>query len=36
MTKLRSAGYKNEITPLSEAVSDYVENFLNKSDRFLS
>jgi ADP-L-glycero-D-manno-heptose 6-epimerase len=26
--KLRSAGYKQPITPLSEAVRDYVQNYL--------
>jgi ADP-L-glycero-D-manno-heptose 6-epimerase len=28
ITKLRKAGYKKEITPLEEAVKDYVQNYL--------
>jgi len=34
--KLKGVGYKNEITPISEAVEDYVANYLNKENPFLS
>jgi ADP-L-glycero-D-manno-heptose 6-epimerase len=33
--KIRSAGYKNEITSLEDAVRDYVVNYLSK-DKYLS
>jgi ADP-L-glycero-D-manno-heptose 6-epimerase len=33
--KIRSAGYKNEMTSLEDAVKDYVVNYLSK-DRYLS
>lgn len=30
ISRLRSVGYENEITPLREAVSDYIQNYLMK------
>ncbi|MHC4338135.1 MAG: ADP-glyceromanno-heptose 6-epimerase [Planctomycetota bacterium] len=30
ITKLRNAGYKKEITPLEDAIKDYVQNYLQK------
>ena len=31
ITKLRDAGYDKEITPLEDAIKDYVQNYLQKS-----
>jgi ADP-L-glycero-D-manno-heptose 6-epimerase len=31
ITKLRSAGYKMQITPLEEAVKDYIQNYLERN-----
>ena len=33
ITKLRQSGFKEEITPLAEAVRDYVQNYLMKDRR---
>lgn len=30
ITKLRDAGYKNQTTPLEDAIEDYVQNYLQK------
>jgi ADP-L-glycero-D-manno-heptose 6-epimerase len=30
ITKLRKAGYKKELTPLEDAIKDYVQNYLQK------
>jgi ADP-L-glycero-D-manno-heptose 6-epimerase len=35
ITKIRAAGYKKDITPLEDAVKDYVQNYLQK-DNYLS
>jgi ADP-L-glycero-D-manno-heptose 6-epimerase len=35
ISKLRNAGYKNENTPLEDAVKDYIINYLSK-DKYLS
>jgi len=35
MTKLRKAGCKKQITPLEDAIKDYVQNYLQK-DRYLT
>lgn len=35
ITKLRSAGYKREPTPLEDAVNDYVHNYLLQPDPYL-
>jgi len=34
--KLNSVGYKKEITPIGEAVEDYVANYLNTANPYLS
>ena len=34
--KLKSVGYKKEITPINKAVEDYVANYLNTGNPFLS
>lgn len=34
ITKLRKAGYKKEITPLEDAIKNYVQNYL-QNDRYL-
>lgn len=36
ISKLRSAGYINEITKTDDAVTDYVTNYLDKDNSFLS
>ncbi len=36
ITKLRSAGYINNITKIDDAVTDYVKNYLNTEDPYLS
>jgi len=36
MTKLRSAGYNTAPTPIEDAVSDYVTNYLNKDFQYLN
>ena len=33
--KLRDAGYSKKITPLKDAVTDYVKNYLMKDDQYL-
>jgi ADP-L-glycero-D-manno-heptose 6-epimerase len=33
ISKLREAGYEKPLTPLSEAVKDYVQNYLAKEKR---
>ncbi len=33
ITKLRQSGYKDDVTPLAEAVRDYVQNYLMKDRR---
>jgi len=33
IAKLRQAGYMDEVTPLAEAVRDYVQNYLVKDRR---
>lgn len=33
--KIKNTGYKKEITPISEAINDYVSNYLNTSDPYL-
>ncbi len=35
ISKLRNAGYKMPMTPLKDAVSDYVKNYLMKDDPYL-
>ncbi|MGD0785248.1 MAG: ADP-glyceromanno-heptose 6-epimerase [Sedimentisphaerales bacterium] len=35
ITKIRATGYKKDITPLEDAVKDYVQNYLQK-DNYLS
>lgn len=35
MTKLRKAGYNKESTPITEAVIDYVDSYLNDTDHYL-
>jgi ADP-L-glycero-D-manno-heptose 6-epimerase len=32
ITKLRKAGYKNQITSLEDAIKDYVQNYLQKNE----
>ena len=32
ITKLHTAGYKKELTPLEEAIKDYVQNYLQKDE----
>ncbi|MBM4157602.1 MAG: ADP-glyceromanno-heptose 6-epimerase [Ignavibacteria bacterium] len=34
-TKLRNAGYKSNITPIEDAVTDYVTNYLNTDNPYL-
>ncbi|HMS64388.1 MAG TPA: ADP-glyceromanno-heptose 6-epimerase [Ignavibacteria bacterium] len=35
ISKLRSVGFDKKLTPINEAVSDYVKNYLNSSKPFL-
>lgn len=35
LTKIRDSGYKEEITPLEEAIGDYVRNYLLTKDPYL-
>jgi len=35
ITKLKTAGYKKQTTPLEDAIKDYVQNYLQK-DKYLS
>lgn len=36
ISKLRSAGYINHVTKIDEAVTDYVKNYLDAKDQYLS
>ena len=36
MNKLRKAGYKNEMIAIDDAVFDYVKNYLNTENKYLS
>ena len=36
ISKLRSAGYINHVTKIDEAVTDYVKNYLDAEDHYLS
>ncbi len=36
ISKLRSAGYINHVTKIDEAVTDYVKNYLNSENQYLS
>ena len=35
ISKLRDSGYQKEITPIHDAVTDYVKNYLNTDDPYL-
>jgi len=35
ITKLQKAGYKKEITPLEDAIKDYVQSYL-QTDEYLT
>ncbi|MBN1899438.1 MAG: ADP-L-glycero-D-mannoheptose-6-epimerase, partial [Spirochaetes bacterium] len=35
LVRLRKIGYKNEFSPLDDAVKDYVRNYLMKEDPYL-
>ena len=35
ISKIRNAGYKKPITDISDAVTDYISNYLNTPDPYL-